>query len=66
MHLLHRLSKRAITSNQTQIIQDITPTVSRLDNAGKGPSPFSNRKTFRGPLKAAILDWAGTVIDAHG
>jgi len=65
MSALHRISKRTITSNQTQILQEISPTITRLDYAGKGPSPFSNRKTYRGPLKAAIFDWAGTVIDAH-
>eukprot|EP00486_Rosalina_sp_Unknown_P004310 CAMPEP_0201567274 /NCGR_PEP_ID=MMETSP0190_2-20130828/7708_1 /ASSEMBLY_ACC=CAM_ASM_000263 /TAXON_ID=37353 /ORGANISM="Rosalina sp." /LENGTH=335 /DNA_ID=CAMNT_0047987081 /DNA_START=58 /DNA_END=1065 /DNA_ORIENTATION=+ len=71
MKSLHRISKRAAsTASQSMIKQEISPTITRLDYVTSGDqSPksnqFSSRKPFRGPIQAAILDWAGTVIDAH-
>lgn len=36
---------------------DLSPTIVRQDGTPRTP--------FRGPLKAAILDWSGTTADAH-
>ena len=69
MSALHRISKRYLSNSQHLIKQELSPTITRLDyvtpdSTASNPQ-FSNRKSFRGPLKAAILDWAGTTIDAH-
>ena len=70
MHLskLQRLSKRAFSNAATQrwMKSELSPTITRLDTASLDETQFSNRKSYRGPLKAAILDWAGTAVDAHG
>eukprot|EP01084_Bolivina_argentea_P103175 184834_1 len=65
MNVLQRLSKRAFSNTTQQLIkQELTPTITRLDHASLNEQ-YSNRKSFRGPLKAAILDWSGTTADAH-
>jgi len=42
---------------------DDTKRVCRLNPQGAEGRP--SRKGFRGPLRAAILDWSGTTADAH-
>jgi len=41
----------------------LSSTIIRQDLTG--PEGLPSRKGFRGPLKAAILDWSGTTADAH-
>jgi len=41
----------------------MSPTCERHEYSGA--DGHSNRIGFRGPLKAAILDWSGTTADAH-
>jgi len=45
------------------VATDLTNKVTRLDLADNVIN--GNRKSFRGPLKCAILDWSGTTADAH-
>ena len=69
MAQLLRLSKRSFCgSNQTLIHKELSSTITRLEyvRSDTSISSFSNRKSLGGPLKAAILDWSGTTIDAHG
>eukprot|EP01084_Bolivina_argentea_P199617 341534_1 len=69
MKLLQRVSKRSFSNTNSSLIQHVlSPTVTRLDHAPTTDGScmtFANRKSFRGPLKAAILDWSGTTADAH-
>jgi len=55
--------KRFFASRSINLSTQMSPTVWRFDPIG--PEGHPSRKGFRGPLKAAILDWSGTTADQH-
>ena len=44
--------------------EELSKTITRV-NHYQSEGDFANRKQFRGPVGAAILDWSGTTADAH-
>jgi len=59
----YSLRKNSKTLPNGFVATELTNKVTRLDLANSALN--SNRKTFRGPLKCAVLDWSGTTADAH-
>eukprot|EP00494_Astrolonche_serrata_P024921 UN25181 len=60
--MISRTAKRCF-SGKTNLCVKMSPSIWRFDPVG--PEGHISRKGFRGPLKAAILDWSGTTADQH-
>lgn len=58
-----RLARAAPPATIQHSFLDSSRRVCRLNPLGR--EGRSSRKGFRGPLRAAILDWSGTTADAH-
>lgn len=56
-------SRRMAQMQATKTTAELSPTITRVESFG--PEGHKSRKGFRGPLKAAVLDWSGTTADAH-
>jgi len=54
--LCNQGTKAIIGGKRFFAVQRLSPTILKH---------VPNRDPFRGPLKAAILDWSGTTADAH-
>jgi len=67
--LINYIQKRFATSNVNtgKRITPLTPNIDRIDyvHSASKSNIVPNRKSFRGPIQAAILDWSGTTADAH-